>query len=501
MVFAASAGHAQDEEFKDKGIIVNVDLERSSLLQGNRLGLQLDGFTSIILDNDSAMLTYLSELETSLMRFPSGHAANYVGYAQGRFSLSDSSKQFSSLTPMLDVTGRWETICRYLGEQDIQLVYVANVLTGDTSDLKRVLLTCAKYDVDVVGVELGYELYDKRYKHQIKKVDSYVDKVRPFISMLRPYDEDIKISLVAMPVKKYTGLHKHSGDHKKWNEKVAAVTGVDAFSMEYVVDLPQCFKKENLERNFDCAMDELVKFAYETTPDHFTELAKTFDRRELWLSSISIGPKTKTIDNTFFEANLIYDLVKGIIEYNIEDSGRVAQYFYGKSYSDTSVTTLFSKKTLIEREYRVSEDIYRRAAFYPIKFLSGIHNQIAFKLNAAGAHNIPGLLRSKQVTFIGYYAPETKTGHFFFVNKTENPLRLDQINFKGKLKYRRSKGKIEIFNITATRFHSGVGITRFTDENNIYENSEFYLSKGRKIQPKDFIVPSQSIYYIKILIR
>jgi hypothetical protein len=498
-------------EFRDKGFRVDVDLERSVLMRGNHLGFQLDELVYPILENDTQLLGHFRDLRPQLMRFPSGHLANFLlpsdtglGFSLSALDLKDSviRKDLSRFTNLQDEHRILNRLSQFIARDSLQLIFVANIYTGDTSDLRRQLELLRSLGVDVLGVELGFEIYRKTYHHKLKLKD-YLEKARSFTEVIKSIDEEIQVAVCASPMKKYLLEDGHPlGELGRWNDKIAKEDFYDAVSLVVKQDFRKCFKKGNLERNVACSLDELIEFAYEELGEYMTDFEEIFEKRKfVWISSFGFTGSAELFDNTFMESQFVYDFIKNVAEYNMGDSGLVNYCFYDKTYSPETVSSLFTRKSLVEKEVRNKQEVYRRAAYYPLQFLSGVHNQIVFKLNATGASNIPVLLKTKQVNFIGFYAPETKTAHFYVANKTNLPLRLDMINFKGKLKYRRSKGKIDVQILTASEFQSSMGVSRFTNEENIYENSEFYLQTRDVTQPKNFVVPSKSIYYIAIVIK
>ena len=90
VMFPFVASSQKEEVYKDKGIIVNVDLERSSLLRGNNLGFQLEGFIPLIVANDTAHLMLFKELSPRIVRFPSGVYSNYLNYLENQWVLHSS---------------------------------------------------------------------------------------------------------------------------------------------------------------------------------------------------------------------------------------------------------------------------------------------------------------------------------------------------------------------------------------------------------------------------
>ncbi|HAS35177.1 MAG TPA: hypothetical protein DCS15_01720 [Flavobacteriales bacterium] len=505
-VFAQELG-----EFKDKGFLVNVDLERSTLMQGNNLGFQLDELMEPILTNDTLLLRYFRELKPKVLRFPEGHLANYflpsdtgLGFDFGKLNIKDSTinvnlSLYSRFQDDFQILNR---LGQFIATDSVQLIFVANVVDGDTTELLQSLKLLEAHGVDVVGVELGFELYRKEYRHKLK-LSEYLEKAERMTQVVKAFNQEIEVAVCGAPLRKYLHQSSHGlGDLKRWNDKLAKKDFYDAVSLGIEHDFKKCFKKWDIERNFPCVVDEMIDFNKDELKEYLLDFEENFGRRKyIWINSFGFSGISRVLDNTYLESHFVHDFIKGVAEYNMNDSGLVNYYFYEKCYSRNTISSLFTRKALIEKEVVNSQEVYKRAAYYPLSFYSGIHNQIVFKLNATGASNIPVLLKTKQVSFIGFYAPETKTAHFYVANKTNAPLRLDMINFRGKLKYRSRKGRIDVTILTAQEFWSSMGVSRLTNDDNIYDRSEFYLQERDYTQPKNFVIPSKSLYYIEVLIR
>ncbi len=512
LVLSGILSAQDDDKFKDKGLVINIDLDKSERLYGNNFGFPIDHVVKPILESDTALLSIFDQLEPSLMRFPAGPLANFMTFSEEGLRIDPSyrdiirdSVELKRMEVLSNIYAAYDSLftglLAYLAEKHINLQFVANLYSADTSSFRNAIKLIKENQVNLVGVEMGYGLYQKAYKDKFEKPEDYVEKASAYDLILSEYFDDAPVGLCISPLKKYL-KDPFDQENSKWNSRLSNSSFNEAWVLPLSYEIgKKCEKKGDIDRIYDCVVDEFIDYMNKDLPEYYLELKELFGR-EVWVSQFGLGDHSEIVQNSFLEANISFDIARTFIEQNLRDTFRITRYFSSKTYDTVAYRSLFSRKELIEKEVDNGEMVYRRAAYYPIYFLQGISNQYTDKLIASGASNIPNLIKSGKVSFSGFYSPEKLTANFYMTNKSDIPLKLDAIYFKGRVRYRGSTGKVELFKYSAGEWYNSIGVNAWIEESKLYDNSELELFySDNKAQPRNFIVPPKSIYYIRIKVK
>ena len=511
LIYGLSVKSQEDDKFKDKGLVVNIDLDKADPLKANALVYPIDQLIKPILEKDTMLLRFMDELEPGVFRFPPAHVANFFNPNTSLLELSEESLRSIKDSSISNELLRYQKLYKkenildevldFVRSRNASLLYVANLYTGDTTDLKLVLKKVKNSGLSLSGIEMGYRLYQKPYRDVFKKADSYLSKAESFHAIINQQLEDVPVALCLSPLKKFQRDPSDDAENSKWNSKLSEASFHDAWSISLSYDVGKCYKKDDVDRIYDCVFDGFLDYVNKDVPEYFVKLQENY-RKELWVNSFGLSHQAEMLQNSFLEANVVFDLAKAMIDQNLRDTFMITRYGINKSYHSSAYRSLFSRKLLIEKEVDNRAKIYKRAAYFPLYFLKGISNKKSEKLIGSGASNIPNLIKTGKFSFTGFYNPDKITAHFYMVNKTDIPLRLDAIYFKGRLRYRGSTGKVETFKYTAGEWYSSYGVNSWVKESELYDNSELYMVyDGDKVQPRDFIIPPKSIYYIRIRVK
>ena len=499
----------EEDKVKDKGLLVNIDLAKSAALEANVLGLSLDHFLLPIQEKDTLLLRYFDKLEPAIMRFPSSHLANYLLPGEAlNLTILEAIKDSVIRSELIQYEESYkscknpfETAFEFMSARNIKLQLVANLFTGDTNEFKAILEFVKSSGVELSGVEMGYGLYHKNYRSQFKKPEVYIQRANAFKKILDKNFNQVPVGLCISPLKKFNLNVKSDPENSKWNTKVSNVDFADAWALQLHFDLGKCSKKSGIERQFACALERLIDYQLKDLPEYFLELKKQFSKK-IWLSSFGLSLGSGKIQNSFLEANIVYDFGRACIEQNLRDSFLIERFFYNKTWHPINYEGLFSRKALLEKEVDNRAKVYERAAFYPLFFLKNIMNKDVEKLIGTGASNIPALIKTGKVSFSGFYEEQKLTAYFYLMNKSDIPIKLDAIYFKGKLRFRGSTGRVETYSLSSGDWYSSIGLNSWVKEADIYDNSELFMVYDRdKIQPRDFVILPKSIYYIKVKMK
>lgn len=512
LIFSVGLFAQEEEKIKDKGLVVNIDLAQSEPYLGNQLGFPIDYLCKAISENDTALLRVFEELKPKLCRFPSGHAANFYNPVNQESSLTkeqvkaikDTSIRFEINTFQALVKQDeelFDKVLSYLAEKKIALHYVANIYSADSTDFKAMLDKIEQSGVRLLGIELGYSLYHKMYRSGIKRAEQYLERAKAYTKIVKQRLPDVPVGLCISPIKKYHLNLQFDPENQKWNSRLSEAQFADAWFLPMLYSPSKCLKKNDIDRICDCVTDELIEYHLKRFTSYAEELKKVFGK-EIWISSFGLEMAAALLHNNYLESAILFDFQKSFFEHNLQDSFRMTRYFVNKGYHPVAYKSLFSRKVLLEKEVDNKLEIYKRAAYYPLYFLADISNTESFKLIGSGASNIPNLIKTGRFSFSAFYTPDKLTAHFYLSNKSDIPVRLDAIYFKGKLRYRGSTGKIETHKLTASNWYSSVGVNAWVKESELYDNSELFMvyEQGR-VQPRDLIIPPKSLYYIRIRMK
>lgn len=260
----------------------------------------------------------LAQETKPVLRFPGGNVGNVYhpngngyGYIQGEFpnnSFYNPPYQWSQSQATKNLMYYFMDQAKEMGVTDI--LYVANLYTGTVDEAIFVIDQFQKNGFNIVGVELGNELFFKPWSDKIKTVDQYVTIADSFAKQLKAKYPRIKLGVLA---REHTGgldgnIRNGFPIINNWNTAIAKMNNIDAIIVHKYGDVRTCSALNNLERTFDCAKNS-THFEYYDWGNQMADYYAKFTNKNIWFTEFNVEPSAERIGNTFLHAANIYEML------------------------------------------------------------------------------------------------------------------------------------------------------------------------------------------------
>lgn len=336
--------------------------------EGFPLNPNLFGFNTAYLYQDmlienQGVLQKIADLQPSLLRFPGGTVANYYHPEGAGFGFRDDEMAFKEKMREIKQKQKKRTydaqndaikICR---STNAKIIYVANILTGTPEEAIKVLDKFKRNHVEVVGVELGNELYFKEYRKEIPDVEAYIAKCKPFANMLREKFPTVKIGVLSPKYKDGNKKDQNTLFYNDWNQKLSQETFYDAVISHYYVDSKSCQTGKTKEDVFNCSLSTFNIEDRTLLSNIRQHLKGWYNNKEIWLTEYNINKPHEYFGNTMTQTFLLGEYLFGMAS----NAKGVMPYTIGTVHQLASEVAPFSMIYLKngQAETTVSYDLYQ----------------------------------------------------------------------------------------------------------------------------------------------
>ena len=328
--------------------------------------------------NDSIFMQYVKDLNPRVLRFPGGAVGNYYHYGKPGYGFDfeeiqkyDAGKFLKRAKGLVRDIERRNHYHNYIQDfitltksTNSKVILVANMFI-DNDDILHMIKDMKKYNIEIVGVELGSELTNRYFFQKGYTIEDYVKSAKSITKKIRNYDPDIKIGIVAAPLGK-SGNHRHN----RWNSVLSELDFYDAIIVH--------------------SYAKVIK-GKDQYGQMITEEKESDNQKELFNIY-----KTRTLDFLLYdlhdEINVYYDLFNRpiwITEWNLQMSKTTAntmlQSLFVASYlleiaSSSDYVSLTTYHNLAGRDYSGSifnnhnQELSIHSTYYPLRMIGEIFN-------------------------------------------------------------------------------------------------------------------------------
>ncbi|MBI1911524.1 MAG: hypothetical protein HYS21_05945 [Deltaproteobacteria bacterium] len=413
----------------ETNVDITIDMDSAKKVNPDLFGFQMAEFRNCDI-SDTAFRQYVTTLKPKVLRFPFGSWANFYHPDGMGYGFRDEELK------RIEGTGTYATLERfnkfykekpadrnYINQfielsklTDSKVLVIANIATGTEEELLSMIRQMKQSGVNVVGVELGNELYLDSYANLVRNVDDYISKAERFASAVRKSYPDLKIAVTAAPARfdrKIGFLRASSYDN--WNNSLAKKKFYDAYVVHSYKSVSNCEKESTLEGTFSCASGELMNYSNK-------DLQKVIDyyycifgkEKSVWLTEWNIELPIK-FGNTDLQALYSADFLLSQTRIDATSMGNIEYSLFhdlcDKWYAFSVVNTKFSGEEAIDP----GSNYIRRCSYFPFQFMKD-----------AFADNVVRLTTSKS----GIPDDNTFSSHAF-LNQSKSELYIYFLNWSG----------------------------------------------------------------------
>lgn len=384
-------------------------------------------YTEILNPDDTAFLKAIKQLSPKLLRWPGGSSSNYVhamengyGYVKSqvqnvdiRASIQMERQGLFQLQTKVDHPYIFDFI-RLVKLCNAKVLLVANIVTETPEDCMEQIKFFKESGVEVVGVELGNELFLPNIRSVFPFPGSYIVKASKFATALRKSFPGIKVGACAAPYDKIGDVPANKTDKiffKSWNDAISRENVFDAISIHYY--LPVTTRPAiSVDSAFYIAAKDLTRL-YSLggqVPASMEYYSRIFPNNKIWFTEWNIASQQTQnyFYNTLYQSIYIQSFLNFINSYNAIHNHQIELAAFsslatgGRSANNGAIT-------LREEKENMEGTFIKRSAFYGFENISSIFSQQHFllKTNTSATH---------QISFYAYQDTSDKSVSIYWNN-------------------------------------------------------------------------------------
>lgn len=417
-----------------------------------------------------------NEMAPRILRFPGGTIANYYHPGGKGYGFKESEMRTKVILDQYTAE-QYETqdfVVPYIKlakSSGAKCLYVANLLTGTVEEAITTIDKIQSGGVEVIGVELGNELYFGEYRNDFPDANSYVTKAKSYAAALRKKYPTMKIAVIAAKVAgEAGGTAPTQGYATEWNDALAKETFYDAFVVHSYVKDEGCtaFVGEGFDKVFLCEYELLSAVNLNYADKLYSTFKKWYNGKKMWYTEWNIKSPQTMAGNTFVHAAYVTEFFMNMMDYNLANNNalEISTYhnFCTSNYGYTTIAP--NRKNL--PNLNGNKEVSATGSYYAFKFLGDI---LKGGTQSAGLVSMSTTgLDNKQFNARLFYNVNTKKAYLYFLNRSGGNITIDKLD---GIAYKTAKIKY----IKANKLYSAFGETGFVNK---YPDKQNYVEMFEK---------------------
>lgn len=312
-----------------------------------------------------------------------------------------------------------------------KVIYVANLLTGTTDEMVKVLEYFKSREIAVVGVELGNEYFFKAYAEKFPTVQTYIEKCMPYVKILRSKYPQLKIGAIAAMVVDNKANGEFAKFMRTWDQVLGKETFYDAYTVHLYPKGEICENNagEDIQKIFSCTDLTLGVYMHnyhKITNDYYKQF---YGNKKYWITEWNIDKPDK-LSNTFAHAAFAAEYLMGMIDHNISEGNPIEYATFHNFGSAGYAYPLFSYATQSVPPINNDKTIAQNATYFPFLLMSQILQTGAERIKEKALY--PQGISNQFLNVQCYISKDKKKLFVFFENKSGKsmPLNLSETQWK-----------------------------------------------------------------------
>ncbi len=460
----------------------------------NLYGFTLDATFDEIDVNAPAFVKYEKELAPPVFRWPGGVPARFYHWNRNNYGYIQS--EVTAIRPQADAEfkklKRYEfqkskkvryidelvQLCKY---NNTSVIICANVISGTPHEMNEQLRFLQKQNIQVLGVELGNELYySKKADDSQYTIKEYIQICKPFADSVHAYFPGIPVAVTAGPcllLKDNMNIVPDKSVYDDWNRTLSKEKWFDAYVCHFYCNIPCLSQGGSLDNVFSCAgktTNLIMNNLMDQSIDYYSGVFGS--SKKMWITEWNIAQKqTKFFyANTLLQALYVDEFYFFMINMNQKYNNIISlatyQYLGGTTLSSAAITPPRKEESYRDPD---GDTIIRRCTFYANLLIKDIFNN---NCSIAATEVMRNSKKFENNNFTGYsfYDSGHKELYFYFVNKTGTEVTLKDFSVNGKNISAGSACTSRI--LSGDNLYSSFGITRYSidyPKYNVYSEVKF----------------------------
>ncbi len=489
-----------------KAIGVNINIDSISAnfhINSNLYGFSTENlFLEINSPEDTAFTNPINKIKPTLLRWPSGMISNFYhssgnGYGLRRNEIAGIFLQYAQT---LESQGVFATQAKlnhsYL--QDFlkltqklksKVLITANILTGTPEELLDQLNFFNDNNIEVVGVELGDEMYLNVYRSIFPYPGSYISKAETFVTVVKKYFPGIKIGACAAPCSRLSDLDGTAAAEfvyfRAWNDALSKSNFYDAIVIHSYTPIP-IISNQPVDSVFQHAITESKKTFSKNgilvqAFDYYKEI---FPKSKIWITewNLAIRSTNSYFLNTLYQSLYIGSYINFINQFNNLNKWPIEVAIFqslatGGVYNHHGIINIKAEKE------KADTRIVKRSSWYAFKNVSQLYHG-KYAIHSCEVNIDP------RFNLFSYRDSTTNELLLSWMNYSGKEFKIDTLFFK-KINYSTHKADVDFIK---GKLNESFGWSKFS--RNSYNNPP--LDKSETIDLKDWVFPPYGMGTIRI---
>ncbi len=387
------------------------------------------------MDEMAEVRKLIKDLKPNIFRFPGGTVANFyhvdgAGYGMKEnevqtvpiYQLNQKSRQNMS-NNMID---RFIPLVK---ENNAKVLLVANMYTSSPDEIVAMAKQFRANGIEIVGIELGNELYFKVYEGKIPDGETYLAKCKEFVPVIKAYDKTIPLGVVACPI----GGSANKEKFLAWNKLIGKQDFYDAYIIHEYTQCKACNQQETPDMDLifnQCGMT-VTSITYNNVRQFVYDYYKQFfPNKKQWITEWNTINTEPYMSNTFLQGAHNADYLLNIIDVNAANNNPISMASFHALAGDGITFPMIFYKENQKVTLNGDKSISTTASYYTFYFFRNIFSNSARKCKQSLTLSNGGT--EKDVLIRSFISADKKKMYVYCINKTgsNSNLNIRGINSK-----------------------------------------------------------------------
>lgn len=377
----------------------------------------------------------IKELKPKILRFPGGTVANFYHLEGAGYGMKDNEvqtvpiyqlNQKSSQNMSNNMIDRFIPIAK---ENNAKVLLVANMYTSTPDEIVMMAKKFRANGIEVVGIELGNELYFKAYEGKYPDGETYLAKCKEYVPVIKAYDKTIPLGVLACPL----GGGANKEKFRAWNELLGKQDFYDAYIIHEYTQCKACNQMESPDMDYifnQCGMT-VTSISYNNVRQFvYDYYKKIFTNKKQWITEWNTINTEPYMSNTFLQGAHNADYLLNIIDVNALNNNPISiASFHALAGDGITFPMIFYKEN---QKHTLNSDntVSPTASYYTFYFFRNIFSSMARKCKQSVSLSNNG--SEKDILVRSFITSDKKKLFLYCINKTSSnsTLNISGINSK-----------------------------------------------------------------------
>jgi hypothetical protein len=439
-------------------IQIYIDSKDKQIVNPDLYGISTENLFLNFDINDGAYTHLVSSLKCNIFRFPGGGISSIFHWDGAGYGIIEEEaqqygleKKYSKQKELNSQMPYTDAFIKLVQKTGARVLIVANILTDTPDRFVLFLQHLSKNGINPVGVELGSELYLKKWRHKIGNINEYIKLAKNFTISIKQAYPDLKVGVVAAP----SPLQNRSAFFTEWNTLLANDHFYDAYIIHPYLVIQHCNKNDDLVAQFNCANDKALKFLSEKFTkilDYYTHLFGS--EMKIWLTewNISHFGNDGSYGNTNFQNLYAAAFMLNLINLTTDNPG--IEYATYHNLSEKWLGFALINKRLKQEKFEPGARYLRRAAYFAFFLLKDILIEGSYLLKSK-IQSLKDDLCIKRLRISTFQINDTT--FIYILNHTDKSVALK--NIRQNLDIRDPNERVEFMYIYGNTLYASRGLS------------------------------------------